>query len=275
MKKFLFLALASLFAFASCSKESVETPGTEETKEEVSVLTFTSKRPQLKAESKTAWDGTTIVWSEGDMIRVGYTLDGEWMGKDAPAPAAAKFYASNPIAIESGDPTHGTFSVPVGSNGFTAQTEGACVFYGIYPYKAIGSTVSAAPSLSVTLPTAQTPAASSFDALGDIMVGKTAVFEGFPSEAVAINWTRLVAHLDLTFKNLSSVTGYTEGEIVSSIKLTASTPITGTFTLDLTDNSISAASSSEITLNGDNLSISGGNVSDLYCDGRKEISHII
>ncbi len=59
MKKYLIIALASLFAFASCSKESV--PGAEETKEKVSVLSFTSHRPLLKSESKTAWDGSTIV----------------------------------------------------------------------------------------------------------------------------------------------------------------------------------------------------------------------
>lgn len=265
MKKYLVLALASLFAFASCSKESIETPDAEEAKENVSVLTFTSQRPQLKADTKTAWDGTSIVWSEGDMIRVGYTLDGAWMGKDAPAPTAAKFYASNPITIDSGDPTHGTFSVPVGSNGFAEQTEGACVFYGIYPYKAIDGTASSAPNLSVTLPTSQTPAANSFDATGDIMVGKTAVFEGFPSEAVNIRWTRLVAHLDLTFKNLSSVEGYTDGEIVSDIKLTASSPITGTFTLDLRDNTVSGASSNEITINGDNLSNNNGNIEAWAC----------
>lgn len=271
MKRYLVIALASLFAFASCSKESIETSGTEETKENVSVLTFTSQRPLLKSDTKTAWDASlsTIVWSTGDKIRVGYTKDGQWMGKDAPSTSAVKFFASNDIAIESGRPNYGSFSIPVGGSGFAPQEDGECVFYGIYPYKAIENTVSIdpdAPSLTVTLPTIQTPAANSFDALGDIMIGKTAAYEGFPEDTAPIYWTRIVAHLDLTFKNLSSVPGFTAGETVSSIKLTTDKAITGTFTLNLTDNSVSNASSNKITINGSNLSFnSDGNIEAWAC----------
>jgi hypothetical protein len=175
------------------------------------------------------------------------------MGKEAAAPTAAKFYASNAVSIDSSNPNIGTFDVPVGDNGFVDPgTSGAYVFYGIYPYKAIEATASAAPSLTVSLPSTQTPASSSFDAAGDIMVGKTVVMGGFPSTPVEISWSRIVAHLDLTFKNLSSVSGYTEGETVSSIKLTTNSeaPIAGSFTLDITNNNISGASSNEILISG-------------------------
>ncbi len=259
MKKLFILALASLFAFASCSKESNETP---EVKDNNTVnLTFTSKRPQLKSESKTAWNGSTIVWSEGDKIRVGYTLDGNWMGQKGAG--TAKFYQSSEVSIDETDYSIGTFCVPTN---FEDQGSGSYIFYGYYPQSAnSNSDQNNAPSVDLTVPTFQTPQANSFDAAADVMLGKTASLSlsGLPTDPIEINWSRLVAHLDLTFKNLA----FDGAETISSITLTANedSKLTGIFTVDVTNGTMSAASSNVVVMEGAHLVANSGNVEAWCC----------
>ncbi len=265
MKKYLIIALASLFAFASCSKESDETP--EMNNDKTVVLTFTSKRPNLKSESKTAWNGETIVWSTGDKIRVGYTIEGNWMGQSGAG--TAKFYASNPVAIDTDNASIGTFNVPISESAFTdPEIAGTYVFYGVYPSTSTESKATNAPSLSVSIPETQHPSATSFDSKADLMMGQTAglALTGLPEIPLEMTWTRMVAHLDLTFKNLSSVPGYTEGEVVTSIKLTANedAKLTGDAILNLSNKTISSASSNTVTIDASNLS-SASNVEAWCC----------
>ena len=264
MKKYLFVALASLFAFASCSKESNKTP---EVNDKVVNLTFTSKRPQLKSESKTAWNGETIVWSEGDKIRVGYTLNGEWMGKSEAG--EAKFYASDEVTFGS-TASIGTFNVPINENSFDDPTvSGTYVFYGIYPSAASvnGASVSDPTNSSLILPSTQTPTSSSFDASGDLMIGKTAgmILSGLPTNAIEISWSRLVAHADLTFKNFA----FNGVESIKTITLTSNTEakIAGKFSVDVTTGNVTTSSSSTntIVINGKNLSVNGSNVEAWCC----------
>ncbi len=259
MKKYLFIALASLFAFASCSKESNESP--EMNSDKMVTLSFTSKRPNLKSESKTAWDGSTIVWSEGDKIRIGYTLDGHWMNSNAEADDP-RFYASKEVTIESNE-SIGTF---VTESSLTDPGAGAYVFYAYYPRTANDDTKqSSAPEVSLTLPTNQTPASSSFDGSADIMLGKSAslTLEGLPTDPVDITWNRVVAHADLTFKNLAFV----GTETVSSVTLVANegAKLTGAFTANLSDGSFSEGSSNKVVINGTNLTVSGANLEAWCC----------
>lgn len=260
MKKLFILALASLFAFASCSKESNETP---EVNDNNTVnLTFTSKRPQLKSESKTAWDGSTIVWSKGDKIRVGGTFNGSWMTSSGSA--TASFYQSNEVSIDTDNKSVGTFTVP--NNFHDDKGAGTYIFYGYSPQSANSSSdQNNAPYVDLTVPTSQTPLANSFDAGADVMLGKTESLSlaGLPTDPIEINWSRLVAHLDLTFKNLA----FDGAETISSITLTANedSKLTGTFTVDVTNGTMSAASSNVVVMEGAHLVANSGNVEAWCC----------
>lgn len=224
MKKYLFIALASLFAFASCSKESNETP--EMNGDKTVNLTFTSKRPQLKSESKTAWDGTTIVWSETDKIRVGCTIDGEWLGAihnsgtHAYELGNAKFYASSEISIDTENPSIGTFTIPIGNSSFVdPQISGVYQFYSFYPSNIYSSAGVSDPSaLSITLPSSQTLSGNTYDSSSDLMVGQSSAItsSGLPTDPISLVWNRLVAHADLTFSNMAFV----GTETVNKITLT-------------------------------------------------------
>lgn len=248
MKKYLLIALASLFAFASCSKESNETP---EVKDENTVnLTFTSKRPQLKSESKTAWDGSTIVWSEGDKIRVGYTLNGNWMGKDAEG--TAKFFASNPVSIDETNKNVGTFNVPISSSAFTdPEISGQYQFFSIYPSNILESTVNNPEAQSITLPAAQHIVSGTFDSGADVMLGQSSSLSlsGLPTVPISLSWTRLVAHADLTFSNIA----FEGTEIVSKITLTFNeeAKVAGSFSVNFVDGTASAGSTNVLTLSSD------------------------
>ena len=111
MKKYCFLACAMIIALASCTKEAY--PSIDSVNDEPVVLSFRSERPQLETGTKTAWDteSSSIIWSEGDKIRVGYTLDGDWMAQAAEGDA--KFYQSDGVSIDKSNSSVGTFKVPV------------------------------------------------------------------------------------------------------------------------------------------------------------------
>lgn len=273
MKKYLFIALASLFAFTSCSKESNETP---EVKDKTVNLTFTSKRPQLKSESKTAWNGSSIVWTSGDRIRVGYTLDGTWMAKEGAADftsnpkVPAKLYASNNVTIDGTNASVGTFTVP---SGFTNSPSGKAVFYGVYPSTQTSEDSKYAPSLTITIPSTQTPVVNggiaSFDKTADILVGKTneiSLSGSFPTIALEMNWNRIVAHADLTFKNLEATIS---SETIQNIKLTAGENeyLTGSTYINVGTGAVTTNdyTVNTVTLDGTNLSVSSNQIEAWAC----------
>ena len=271
MKKYILFLGASLLTLAACNKEvpvEDQRPANEET-----VLTFTSNRPQLDAGTKTAWNPATssIDWTENDKIRVGYTLNGTWMAKDGQADlesetkVPARFFASESVDIDSKDAAIGTFSVP---NSFTNEPAGTAVFYGVYPSTVTGTDASFAPSLTITLPASQTPGTNTFDPAADIMVGNSdeIVLSGsFPTEAIEMNWNRVVAHADLTFSNLAVV----EGETISNITLAfdADAKVVGSFYVNVATGAVTTNSNSksEIVLSGTNLSLNGNSVEAWAC----------
>ena len=90
------LVAAAATAFFSCQKQEVVVPETEQ----VSCLTFTSEKPAFADETKTEWNGNSIVWSEGDKISVAYTVADEWMGSmpdDSEIASAPKLYKSEAL----------------------------------------------------------------------------------------------------------------------------------------------------------------------------------
>ena len=261
MKKYLIIASAALVALAACTKEQdLREPSPIK---EGAVLTFTSQRPQMTPDTKTAWNSTTssIDWTSGDKISVGYTLGGNWMAKSSAADLNAdpkvspRFYSSTQVTIDTDDPSIGTFQVP---SSFDFVEAGKAVFYGVYPNSALGSNVDYAPSLTVTIPTGQIPGNNTFDSAADIMVaqsGEITLTDAFPADPIELDWTRIVAHADLTFTGLKD----DGNETVSKITLTFNdeAKVAGSFYVDVKNGNVTTnnGSKNEIVLSGTNLSI--------------------
>ena len=252
--KYIFLMLMAAAVVASCAKEN-EIP-IEETS--VSGLVFSAEKPAFSDETKTSWTGTSVQWSKGDKIRVAYTCDDIWQNADGTATAdektgqkTAKMYQSTALAADS---ETAQFNVPTD---FKGTASGTYKFYALYPDACVPVNFTYAPSASVTIPASQTPAADSFDSSADIMVGKSVeTYTGLPTAAVSIQWNRLVAHTQFTFK---AINGFTEGETVKSISLTANSDadMVGLHYVDVLTESVTKANTNTaanvLTISGDNL----------------------
>lgn len=222
------LVAAAATAFFSCQKQVVIAP---ETEQEV-MLTFSSEKPAFDDETKTEWTGKTIQWSKGDKISVAYTVEGNWQGVNGNADDNAKLYKSSELAEAA---EIAKFNV---STDFKGTTEGAHVFYGVYP--APQSTDFAnAPIASLTIPANQTPNTNTFDASGDLMIGVSDEYESRPGsgETISLKWNRLVAHAVFTLKDLN---GFTAGESLVGITLTAQegANLVGKQNVDLTTGAV-------------------------------------
>lgn len=255
MKKSFILLSAAFISLVACNKVAVEEQPIIDNNDYV--LTFTSERPQIDVDTRTAWDAETssIVWSEGDKIRIGYTLDGDWMG--ASAAGDAKFYSSEEVVIDESNASVGTFSVPVSTTTFVdPKTAGDYVFYSVYPASLLSSTtVASAPTATVTLKSIQNPSADSFEASTDIMVGKTAVMalEGLPTDPIELVWDRVVAHGYFTLKDIK---GIVAGETITKVTFTAQdgAALAGEFSVSLEDGSFTAPNATnEVVINGSDL----------------------
>ena len=257
MKKTIKLFIAGAFALmpiVACQKEEFAFTSTDG-------LSFTSTKPILEDETKTAWNGTSIQWSEGDAIRVAYTCDGVWQNADGTATAdeasgskTAKVYQSNSL---SADAETAQFTVP---DYFTGTAKGTYMFYAAYPASACtdGSNFKYAPSLTVTIPSTQTPATDSFDSAADIMIGTSVnTYTGIPTEPVSMSWDRMVAHAQLTFKTLN---GFTSGETISKVELTADSEadMVGKHYIYLDTKKVTKPNgtvTNALTINGTNISV--------------------
>ena len=276
MKKTILTLSAIAFALVACNKvneqlEPVVEP--EVSEQEGAVLSFTSDRPQTETDTKTAWDSanSAIVWTTGDRIKVGYTLDGVWMAKDGAADfvsepkVPAKFYASTNVTIDGTHANLGTFNVPTG---YTNSPSGSAVFYAVYPQSSTDTDSNYAPSLTVNIKPSQTPGANTFDKDADIMVGKTeaqTLSGSFPGDPLALEWNRIVAHADLTFKNL----GIVDDTSVEKITLTfnSEAKVVGSVYVDVTDGTVTtnAKTLNKLELKGTNLSFDGSNIEAWAC----------
>ena len=260
------LFAAAAMAFVSCQKQEME--GAEML--QVSGLTFTSEKPAFDDDTKTEWTGETIQWSKGDMIRVAYTCDGVWQNADGTAKAdeangekSAKIYASSAHDAAS---AVAQFNVP---GSFKGTAEGNYEFYGVYPSSAVGSPdIKYAPSVTVNIPAAQTPLAESFDSKVDLMAAKSATaYEGMPTDPISLEWTRIVAHGNITLKGLKAE----EGEVISTITLTANAEadMVGSHYLYLDTYNVTKPSGNTapnvLTLDASNLTLNNGNIEFWAC----------
>ena len=261
------LVAAAATAFFSCQKQEVIVP---ENSQEVNGLVFSSEKPAFDDETKTEWTGSTIQWSKGDKIRVAYTCDGVWQNAEGDATAdeaegekTAKLYASTGLDAAK---DVATFVVPAT---FKGKKEGIYQFYGIYPSTLTSSTtISYAPSVTIDIPSEQTPTTNSFDAAADVMVAQSDTYNGMPKEGedngvISLKWSRLVAHGHLTLKALA-VDGQ---EKIESIVLTANVEadMVGKHYVDFETQVVTKSgetATNVITIDGTNLSIDAdGNVS--------------
>ena len=247
-RAFYFFAVAALACVTACQREvlpEAEAPENETT------FTFVSAKPVLEEEisTRTEWTGETIQWSKDDQIRVAYTVAGVWQGA-SDSNTAPKLYASDKLkaAAEIAE-----FNV---NTNFTSTATGTHVFYGLYPSSLASSTsFDDAPVAAISIPIEQDPSADSFDGDADVMIGVSEELESKPTgdETVLMSWTRLVAHADLTIKNLT----INDGETIESVTLTAQdgADLVGMHDLDIVTGEFSNAqgATNEIVLKADNL----------------------
>ena len=251
------LVAAAAIAFTSCQKQETFEP---ESAQEVT-LTFASEKPVFADETKTEWTGDAIQWSKGDKISIAYTVNGNWQNASGDASGDARLYKSD--ALEAAAVT-AQFNV---STYFTGTNEGTHVFYGVYPAPSETSFADA-PVATLTVPSIQTPGATSFDGSADLMTGvSVGEFTSIPTETISMKWTRLVAHANITLKALNGVTA---GETVSSIKLTAQegANLVGSQKVNILTNEVTCNNDEAniVDLMGGNLSISAeGNIEFWAC----------
>ena len=263
MRTLRYLLLPAAFvAVVACQKTKMEDSEVLKPQEEESVIVFVSERPQTDDQTRTHWDGTTILWDQADFIRMGYTVNGKWQNATGDASATdAKLYGSQNTTL-SEEGAVASFSTNVN---FTGTTQGEHVFYAVYPGNATGSTMTAAPVATVTLPSTQVPLADSFDRLADLMLGHSIdEYTERPETPVRLVWNRVVAHGQITLKSLPDVAS---GEKVSTITLTAQAgaDLVGEQSMNIVTGEYSATSenteANKLVIQGDNLTIdTNGNV---------------
>ena len=227
MKKIL-IGLILAASTLSCSLERVEN-----LQDNASVW-LSSEKPQLNPQSKTHWDGETILWSAGDRICVAAKGNGTWLDASG---ASVSSTGGSFIQSET-SPTEGAskarFAVP---SGFLAGKMDKWQFFGIYPSDClIDKQMTDDKTMMVRIPSRQIPVSRdgvhSFDSAADILVGNTDEITTLESgNCYPMLWQRAVAHLDLDFVNLPYKS---ENEKIISIVLTADeeAALTGDFLLD-------------------------------------------
>ena len=198
MKKIL-IGLILAASTLSCSLERVEN-----LPENASVW-LSSEKPQLNPQSKTHWDGETILWSAGDRICVAAKGNGTWLdasGASVSSPGGS-FIQSETSPTEGASKAR--FAVP---SGFLAWKMDKWQFFGIYPSDClIDKQMTDDKTMMVRIPSRQIPVSRdgvhSFDSAADILVGNTDEITTLESgNCYPMLWQRAVAHLDLDFVNL-------------------------------------------------------------------------
>lgn len=247
------LVAAAAMAFVSCQKETAPS------QVEEGYISFTSANP----DTKTEWNGETIVWSVGDAIRVACQNDGVWYTSGSTP--KAKLYASEAL---SGGAESVQFKVKTGNSAFPANLTGSLQFYALYPSAAADASFEQDTSCeSVKIEAEQKTSSSTYDSSCDIMWGKaTTTYASIPtSDPVSIVWNRVVAHANIS---LNKIPGLVEGEKINTITLTAQedAALVGTFDLNMATGEFTAKNTSNtITLTSDIIADASGNISFWAC----------
>lgn len=255
----LFIAAAAM-TINSCDKSGLSDDVRFET------LTFSSEKPSFDDDRKTHWNGTTVQWSQGDKIRMAYTVNGIWQKEDGNVTEddkTVKFYASNGL---DSDCEIAEFSVP---GYFKGEVVGEHIFYALYPSAAFnGSDLTNPLSAPITVPAEQPLSSTTFYADADLMVAKSSqTYDSRPTSAVPLTWNRIVAHAYIT---LSALKDAEEDEVVTSVVLTADedSKMAGAYSVNLTTGETSPRSGATnvLTLTGAGLALdASGSLSFWAC----------
>ena len=236
MKRVLFLASLAILAL-SCQKAEILVPGDTTGYS----LSFISDKPSFYDETKTAWTGSQVVWEEGNQMRAGYydINTGTW-GKKAPS-----------FKINQGDAEDGIFKPE--SDILELAENHQYKFYSVYPNTSlVNKDVWDEGGIQpVLVPTEQVLSSVSFDPKADVMVGRsissyaatsfektdrneTTTVEGIQkSNPVSLEWKRLVALSEITFKGLT-LSSSTEKIQSVTMKTQEGTALAGTINVDFT-----------------------------------------
>ena len=219
-------------AIVSCNREQLSP---DDGRKNTAEIRFSS----TYLSSKTKLEGGDVIWSKGDRIAVTYLAASSW---------ASSLSTSEPLTE---DCELAEFTVPVE---LSASIGSKTRFYAVYPSSAVDAVTSTIPSISVTVPTVQSPSDCNFDKEADLMWAYSEkTYSAIPQESVPLIWDRPLAHLDLSIKSL----GISAEESIESIVLSSGSNIAGKCTLALQSGKLSVAEgSTSISIDPSNLSLS-------------------
>lgn len=210
MKKiFLVLGAASLVMFAACNKEN-SIPQEHKTLS----ITATVEQHENPNATKTALDGTSVVWTAGDAIKV-FDASGK-TGKLTADAAGSSAHFTQVGALDDGFDETGTI-------------------YAFYPYDA--ATGASGSTITFTLPDTQTYVANSFDpacnvAVGVLSDGNVSFKNAFGLLKISLTGVMTVGKIELTTKGSEKLWGTFSANAASGYTATYSSGGSTTLILD-------------------------------------------
>ena len=240
--------ISAIALIVSCQQEELSPSQERETVE----LQFTCAEIQTQEsgtpDTKTAWTGKDVIWSEGDQIAVTYKTSSKW---------STAIAQSDPLPE---DCQRASFNVPLE---IESASGNAMTFHAVYPASCTDLSASALPSVNITIPKVQTPSATSFDPAADIMTAVSLnTYTEIPTDPVPLIWSRCVAHAEITLLG----TSIPETESLKRIVLTADSDadLVGNHTINLT--------SGKVTLSDEQANVLTVDPSSLLADGQGNIT---
>ncbi len=218
------LLISAIASLISCQREELPPSQERETVELQFTCAEVLSQEPATPDTKTAWTGEDVIWSEGDQIAVTYKTSSKW---------STSIAQSEPL---SEDCQRANFTVPLEIQ----SASSAMTFYAVYPASCTDLSASALPSLNITIPKLQKPSATSFDPAADIMTAVSLnTYTQIPSEPVPLIWSRCVAHAEITL--LSTAIPTTES--LQKIVLTADSAadLVGNHTIDINSGKVSVS----------------------------------
>ena len=189
---------AAATAMASCQKSMMEEEGGIS-----AVVSFNASFPETKTTFGTAEAGKyPVLWQDGDKVAVSIGLT-----------TPLKDLEVTP----STDKKTATFSKDV-----TLPGEGPWTFYIVSPSAAMESATSSEKSMTLALPTDQTPTDVSVDPAAQVLLGMATV-TSVPSEAIPVTFDHLAAYGKVSLSNLPT------SAKVTALALTFDQPVTGSW----------------------------------------------